>query len=90
MDLSLKQLICTGTANGSTSELSYKPQSERDYGTLSCRGTNTVGRQLEPCVFQIVPAGKLFWSFALNLHDSDRPNNIVFVSSVTLWLRKVI
>ncbi|PZC75507.1 hypothetical protein B5X24_HaOG206048 [Helicoverpa armigera] len=26
-----------GTANGSTSELSYKPQSERDYGTLSSR-----------------------------------------------------
>lgn len=47
-----------GTANGSTSELSYKPQSERDYGTLSCRGTNTVGRQLDPCVFQIVPAGE--------------------------------
>ncbi|CAB3246046.1 unnamed protein product [Arctia plantaginis] len=47
-----------GTANGSTSELSYKPQSERDYGTLSCRGANTVGRQLEPCVFQIVPAAR--------------------------------
>ncbi|XP_028164652.1 hemicentin-1-like, partial [Ostrinia furnacalis] len=47
-----------GTANGSTSELSYKPQSERDYGTLSCRGTNSVGRQLEPCVFQIVPAAR--------------------------------
>ncbi|XP_045776193.1 hemicentin-1-like [Maniola jurtina] len=47
-----------GTANGSTSELSYKPQSERDYGALSCRGTNTVGRQLEPCVFQIVPASR--------------------------------
>ncbi|KAF9823861.1 hypothetical protein SFRURICE_013398, partial [Spodoptera frugiperda] len=47
-----------GTANGSTSELSYKPQSERDYGTLSCRGTNTVGRQLDPCVFQIVPAAR--------------------------------
>ncbi|KAG6463059.1 hypothetical protein O3G_MSEX013636 [Manduca sexta] len=47
-----------GTANGSTSELSYKPQSERDYGTLSCRGTNTVGKQLDPCVFQIVPAAR--------------------------------
>ncbi|XP_047537000.1 synaptogenesis protein syg-2-like [Vanessa atalanta] len=47
-----------GTANGSTSELSYKPQSERDYGALSCRGTNSVGRQLEPCVFQIVPASR--------------------------------
>lgn len=47
-----------GTANGSTSELIYKPQSEREYGALSCRGTNSVGRQLEPCIFQIVPAGK--------------------------------
>ncbi|CAH2045584.1 unnamed protein product, partial [Iphiclides podalirius] len=45
-----------GISNGSTSELNYKPQSERDYGTLSCRGTNSVGRQLEACVFQIVPA----------------------------------
>ncbi|XP_023954197.2 uncharacterized protein LOC112057866 [Bicyclus anynana] len=47
-----------GTANGSTSQLSYKPQSDRDYGALSCRGTNAVGRQLEPCVFQIVPASR--------------------------------
>ncbi|XP_045502354.1 hemicentin-1-like [Colias croceus] len=46
------------TANGSTSELSYKPQSEREYGALSCRGANSVGRQLEPCVFQIVPASR--------------------------------
>ncbi|KAJ0173701.1 hypothetical protein K1T71_010850 [Dendrolimus kikuchii] len=45
-------------ANGSTSEMNYKLQSERDYGTLSCRGTNSVGRQLEPCVFQIVPAAR--------------------------------
>ncbi|XP_026315160.1 neural cell adhesion molecule 1-like [Hyposmocoma kahamanoa] len=47
-----------GTANGSTSELSYRPQSERDYGALSCRGTNSVGRQAEPCIFQIVPAAR--------------------------------
>ncbi|XP_063627872.1 neural cell adhesion molecule 1-like isoform X1 [Cydia splendana] len=47
-----------GTANGSTSELSYKPQSERDYGTLSCRGTNSVGKQIHACVFQIVPAAR--------------------------------
>ncbi|CAH2257059.1 jg11930 [Pararge aegeria aegeria] len=52
----LKYNFPSGTANGSTSELSYKPQSDRDYGALSCRGTNPVGRQVEPCVFQIVPA----------------------------------
>ncbi|XP_038206654.1 neural cell adhesion molecule 1-like [Zerene cesonia] len=47
-----------GTLNGSTSELQYTPASERDYGALTCRGTNSVGRQLQPCVFQIVPAAR--------------------------------
>ncbi|XP_075983104.1 neural cell adhesion molecule 1-like isoform X2 [Anticarsia gemmatalis] len=44
--------------NGSISELRYTPASERDYGALTCRGTNTVGRQAQPCVFQIVPAAR--------------------------------
>nr|XP_049704446.1 synaptogenesis protein syg-2 [Helicoverpa armigera]XP_049704448.1 synaptogenesis protein syg-2 [Helicoverpa armigera] len=47
-----------GTVNGSISELRYTPASERDYGALTCRGTNTVGRQAQPCVFQIVPAAR--------------------------------
>ncbi|CAH2094650.1 unnamed protein product [Euphydryas editha] len=47
-----------GTLNGSTSELRYTPASERDYGALTCRGTNTVGQQAQPCVFQIVPAAR--------------------------------
>ncbi|XP_047511176.1 hemicentin-2-like [Pieris napi] len=47
-----------GTLNGSTSELRYTPASERDYGALTCRGTNAVGRQLQPCIFQIVPAAR--------------------------------
>lgn len=46
-----------GTGNGSTSELHYTPKSERDYGTLACWGRNTIARQAEPCVFQLVPAG---------------------------------
>jgi len=46
-----------GTGNGSTSELFYTPKSERDYGTLTCWGRNAIGRQTEPCVFQLVPAG---------------------------------
>jgi len=41
-----------------TSTLSYTIISERDYGTLQCWGSNDIGRQLEPCVFQVVPAGK--------------------------------
>ncbi|XP_060805155.1 synaptogenesis protein syg-2 [Amyelois transitella] len=47
-----------GTLNGSVSELRYTPASERDYGALTCRGTNAVGRQEQPCVFQIVPAAR--------------------------------
>lgn len=38
--------------------LKFKPQSENDYGTVLCWGLNSIGMQTEPCVFQIVPAGK--------------------------------
>ncbi|XP_054262781.1 synaptogenesis protein syg-2-like isoform X2 [Macrosteles quadrilineatus] len=46
------------TSNGSTSEFRYTPTSERDYGTLTCWGKNNIGRQVEPCVYQLVPASK--------------------------------
>ncbi|XP_070492638.1 uncharacterized protein side-III isoform X2 [Chironomus tepperi] len=39
-------------------ELIYTPKGERDYGTLACWGTNSIGKQVEPCLFQIVPAAK--------------------------------
>jgi hypothetical protein len=48
-----------------TSTLSYTIISERDYGTLQCWGSNDIGRQLEPCVFQVVPAGKRHLHIAL-------------------------
>ncbi|XP_065222617.1 hemicentin-1-like isoform X2 [Planococcus citri] len=44
------------TINKTTSELTYKPLSDLDYGTLICWADNTIGRQLEPCVFHLVPA----------------------------------
>jgi len=40
-------------------ELIYTPKGERDYGTLACWGTNIIGKQVDPCLFQIVPAGML-------------------------------
>lgn len=46
-------------SSGNTSELVYVPLSQRDYGTLTCSGSNSIGRQNEPCVFQVVPACKL-------------------------------
>ncbi|XP_039282300.1 Down syndrome cell adhesion molecule-like protein 1 homolog [Nilaparvata lugens] len=44
--------------NGTISELMYTPSTERDYGTLACWGKNAIGRQLEPCIFQVVPAAR--------------------------------
>ncbi|XP_065167834.1 hemicentin-1-like isoform X2 [Atheta coriaria] len=46
------------TTSGNISELMYTPASQRDYGTLTCWGRNSIGRQSEPCVFQVVPASK--------------------------------
>ncbi|CAL4119789.1 unnamed protein product, partial [Meganyctiphanes norvegica] len=37
--------------------LDYKAMSARDYGTLSCWATNTVGTQADPCRFTVVEAG---------------------------------
>ncbi|XP_063218435.1 nephrin-like [Bacillus rossius redtenbacheri] len=42
--------------DGASSVLEYIPVSERDYGMLACWGRNTIGRQADPCVFQVVPA----------------------------------
>ncbi|XP_008211195.1 hemicentin-2 isoform X1 [Nasonia vitripennis] len=44
--------------NGTLSELVYTPMSERDYGTLTCWGSNPIGKQAAPCVYQIIPAVK--------------------------------
>lgn len=38
--------------------LEFKPQSENDYGMVLCWGLNAIGMQTEPCMFQVVPAGK--------------------------------
>lgn len=39
------------------SELIYTPKNEREYGTLACWSRNSIGKQTEPCLFQVVPAG---------------------------------
>lgn len=41
------------------SELVYTPKNERDFGTLACWARNSIGKQTEPCLFQVVPAGEL-------------------------------
>lgn len=45
---------------GSVSLLHYAPVTNLDYGSLFCRGSNVVGSQMAPCVFQVVAAGEYF------------------------------
>ncbi|KAG8232506.1 hypothetical protein J437_LFUL012499 [Ladona fulva] len=45
-------------SNGTYSVLAYTPTSDHDYGTLSCSGSNAIGKQTTPCLFQVVPAGR--------------------------------
>ncbi|XP_067133356.1 B-cell receptor CD22-like isoform X1 [Centruroides vittatus] len=42
---------------GTKSLATYVPNSDDDYGSLICWGTNSVGRQREPCIFTIIQAG---------------------------------
>lgn len=45
------------SSTATISRLNYTPISDMDYGTLACWGTNSVGKQKTPCVFQVVAAG---------------------------------
>ncbi|KAE8750742.1 hypothetical protein FOCC_FOCC002452 [Frankliniella occidentalis] len=47
-------------AGASSPVLFYTPTVDQDYGTLACYGTNQVGRQTRPCVFQIAAAVRPF------------------------------
>lgn len=47
------------SSEGVISRLNYTPTSDMDYGTLACWGSNAVGKQRAPCVFQVVAAGNL-------------------------------
>ncbi|XP_059469955.1 hemicentin-1 isoform X2 [Neocloeon triangulifer] len=48
------------TSDATTSRLNYTPVADMDYGTLACWGANAVGRQRNPCIFQVVAAGRPF------------------------------
>ncbi|CAH1104095.1 unnamed protein product [Psylliodes chrysocephalus] len=41
-----------------SSRLNYTPASDLDYGTLLCYGENEIGKQKDPCIFQVVVAGR--------------------------------
>ncbi|KAL7016960.1 hypothetical protein ACKWTF_010208 [Chironomus riparius] len=46
------------TNDKTRSTIHFKPMTEHDYGTLLCYGSNDLGTQTDPCVFNIIPAGK--------------------------------
>ncbi|XP_076260413.1 sidestep IV transmembrane protein isoform X2 [Rhynchophorus ferrugineus] len=46
------------TTEVTSSLLNYTPNTDLDYGTLLCYGENEIGRQKEPCIFQVVIAGR--------------------------------
>ena len=51
--------------NGTTSKLTYTPNTDKDYGTLMCSASNEVGRQRKPCIFHIILAGNMILSFIM-------------------------
>lgn len=51
-------LISKYDENPLISVATYTPRSELDYGTLLCWAQNSIGKQTEPCSYQIVPADK--------------------------------
>lgn len=48
------------TSNGTVSILKYTPESDLDYGTLSCWASNDVGHQDTPCLIQVILLINLF------------------------------
>lgn len=43
---------------GTSSRLNYTPSSDQDYGTLACWASNAVGPSKQPCLYQVIAAGR--------------------------------
>ena len=52
-----KKAISIKSANHSL-QFSILFQSEMDFGSILCWARNDIGRQEEPCIFHLLPAGK--------------------------------
>ncbi|KAF0312797.1 Nephrin [Amphibalanus amphitrite] len=46
------------TSDGLTSTISFLPRADQDYGQMICMATNSIGRMVRPCVFNVVAAGR--------------------------------
>ncbi|XP_071650534.1 nephrin [Temnothorax longispinosus] len=48
----------TYTNEGTTSRLNYTPVTDTDYGVLGCWASNSVGSSKQPCLYQVIAAGR--------------------------------
>ncbi|EFN61564.1 hypothetical protein EAG_02621 [Camponotus floridanus] len=46
------------TNEGTTSRLNYTPSTDMDYGVLGCWASNAVGHSKQPCLYQVIAAGR--------------------------------
>ncbi|KAK2575511.1 hypothetical protein KPH14_011232 [Odynerus spinipes] len=46
------------TSEGTISRLNYTPSTDMDYGTLGCWASNIVGQSKQPCLYQVIAAGR--------------------------------
>lgn len=58
-------------SQGDLSRFFHTPNTDGDFGTFLCWGSNEIGRQVQPCVFHLVAAGKkeclLIWTWWFKL-----------------------
>ena len=80
------------TNKGSSSLLYYTPKSQMDYGTVLCVASNVVGRQVVPCIYHVIPAGKIQFVFEVLVDFSspttyEKPQNAnLLVERHRFWL----
>lgn len=83
--------------NGTTSELVYTPESERDYGALTCWGRNAIGKQEAPCIYQIIPAGDILHLNARIEREKKGRNRefvrlrfFLFLLQIIIWKKSLL
>ena len=70
--------------NFSLFQLIYSLNTGRDYGTILCWAENKLGNQLEPCVFHLIPAGKVNNIVSKQYHPDDFQTMMHSVVSIDL------
>ena len=76
--------------SGTVSELTMTPSSEEDFGTVLCTSYNEIGRQVEPCLFDLIPIGKqeLFLSFSAPNRTGFNPSSLCSLGYPVALLNK--